>query len=431
MRRLRLLRWALLSGGGKQKTFEENVAAQFGANLIAYYPLNETAGTVANDISGNARNGEYTGPTLAQMDFPAGGKAPLFDGTNDWIQIQSASLASAFTGAEMSIIVWYKLFSADYWANTYVGNMVGLYADDNNRTYILKSNSDTNKLAANYYAGGGNSNFINQTVNPTTGWCMAALSVTDAGDAAKFFNNAVQLGTTRTSVPTWSGAITRARIGAGINSSSPGDYFCKGYLAHVQIINRAITDAEILTQYNYVTSNLAIATLGDSITNGGGKWPDSINTGYNDARNTILNVAASGASIMGDGEGHLTAQVASVTGKNLIVVAMGTNDNNAGDMTALQAAVEAAITNLKATNPGAEIYWMNVLPRWTAVDGVTEVDKANIRAAVAAGCAARGVTCWDTYTTPWIEAADTSDGLHPTAGGQAKIAAEMLSLLAA
>ena len=104
---------------------------------------------------------------------------------------------------------------------------------------------------------------------------------------------------------------------------------------------------------------------------------------------------------------------------------MGTNDDNAGNMTTLQATAEAQIAALKVSNPTAQIYWLNVLPRWTNSGGGTPVDKANIRTAIAAACTAQGITCWDTLTTPWITAAQTSDGLHPINAGMDAIVTQV------
>ena len=159
--------------------------------------------------------------------------------------------------------------------------------------------------------------------------------------------------------------------------------------------------------------------------------PILIKDSYFDGHCLLTNVAASGAMIMADGGMHIEWQVdqCASTDADVIIVELGTNDNNAGDMSALQARAESQIAELRATNPRARVYWMNVLPRWTDVGGGTEVDKSNIRAAIAAACAARGIFCIDTYTTPWITAADTSDGLHPTAGGQAKIGTALLAAL--
>jgi lysophospholipase L1-like esterase len=114
---------------------------------------------------------------------------------------------------------------------------------------------------------------------------------------------------------------------------------------------------------------------------------------------------------------------------NVIIIALGVNDNNAGDMTALQAEYAENIAELKVSNPNATIYAMNVLPVWMDGGGGTVSDKGNIRTAIAAACTAQGITCWDTFTTPWITVADTADGVHPTAAGHAKIATEVLARL--
>jgi lysophospholipase L1-like esterase len=108
---------------------------------------------------------------------------------------------------------------------------------------------------------------------------------------------------------------------------------------------------------------------------------------------------------------------------------LGANDDNAGDMNTLQAEVEENIIELKASNPRASIYYLNILPLWTDVGGGTEQPKENIRHAIEAACTAQSITCWDTYHTPWIVVGDTSDGVHPTAGGHAKIATEVLARL--
>ena len=106
---------------------------------------------------------------------------------------------------------------------------------------------------------------------------------------------------------------------------------------------------------------------------------------------------------------------------DLIIMGLGTNDDNGGDMTALQAKVESNITALKSSNPNARLAYINVLPRWTDVTGATPVDKSNIRTAIASACTAQSVTCLDPYTEPWILPSDTVEGIHPNASGNTKI----------
>jgi lysophospholipase L1-like esterase len=142
----------------------------------------------------------------------------------------------------------------------------------------------------------------------------------------------------------------------------------------------------------------------------------------------MINHAAGGATILS----HMAGQVSacSADGADVIILALGTNDNNAGDMAALRAAVEAGIDSLKSSNPGAKVCYMNVLPKWTDNTGVTALNETNIRAAIALACTNKDIPCWDTFTIPWINAADTSDGTHPTAAGHAKIAAQVWARLA-
>jgi lysophospholipase L1-like esterase len=171
-----------------------------------------------------------------------------------------------------------------------------------------------------------------------------------------------------------------------------------------------------------------IAALGDSITASYNEsWFFPFCKNYVLGGATAINHAVGGHSIMS----NMDAQTVAVAtdDADIIIIALGTNDNDAGDMTALQAEYAENIAELKASNPRATIYAMNVLPRWTDVGGGTVMDRSHIRAAIAAACTAQGITCWDTYTTPWIAAADTSDGTHPTAGGAVKIATEVLARL--
>ena len=131
------------------------------------------------------------------------------------------------------------------------------------------------------------------------------------------------------------------------------------------------------------------------------------------------------------GASNLAAQATAAASDDadIIIIQLGSNDDNAGNMGTLQTAYEDGIIALKASNTNATIYAMNVLKRWANQTDGAEVDKSNIRTAIAAACTAQGITCWDTYTTPWIAQDETSDGIHPTAAGHAKIAAEVLARL--
>ena len=170
-----------------------------------------------------------------------------------------------------------------------------------------------------------------------------------------------------------------------------------------------------------------MVTLGDSITAASPSWENDVASSYNDGKVHITENAGSGYSIMS----NLDAMVASVSDINadMIIIELGINDNNAGDMGALQAEAEENISELNSDHPGALVCWF-ILPSYTGNNpGDPLVDKSNIRTAVAAACTAQGATYWDSVSDAWIDPDDTSDGTHPTEAGHAKIAAEVVSRL--
>jgi lysophospholipase L1-like esterase len=169
-----------------------------------------------------------------------------------------------------------------------------------------------------------------------------------------------------------------------------------------------------------------LLVIGDSISVcTAGKWPwDFCHALYATGHTFYTGRAASGAKIITEMDGQVAAAVSD--NPDLIIIAMGTNDTSP---TGIQAKVEANIDTLKSDHPGIPIYCINVLPRWTDNTGATPVDKAANRAAIAAACATKSVPCWDTFTDPWITAADTLDGLHPNDTGNTKINARLMALL--
>jgi hypothetical protein len=172
-----------------------------------------------------------------------------------------------------------------------------------------------------------------------------------------------------------------------------------------------------------------ISVLGESISQATNPatWPHGLGISYLSGATNLKDHAASGASIIAD----LDTQVVAAAGDEatIIILALGVNDNEGGDMAALQAKVETNILALKTSNPTATLYYMNILPQWTDSGGGTPIDNSLKRAAILAACTAKSITCWDTYTTPWITAAQTIDGLHPLALGHSSIVAQILSRL--
>jgi hypothetical protein len=64
-----------------------------------------------------AQNGTYTGVTPADDLGPFGWKAPYYDGTNDYTNIGTAALSSAWNYAEGSMAGWARVNAAGVWTD--------------------------------------------------------------------------------------------------------------------------------------------------------------------------------------------------------------------------------------------------------------------------------------------------------------------------
>lgn len=236
----------ILMGG--RKSYEKKIKGIFGSSLVAYWPLDETSGTVAYDRSGNGRNGAYTAVDLANTAAPAkmGGMAPYFDGTNDFVNVYSAGLASAFNGAAGTVAIWAKIYSATEWTDGAYHYLLYLYVDDNNLILIRKNN--TNGSFSLIYKAGGTQEILTYTSQADLGWVFWALTWSKSAEVATAYKNGVA-GTPSTTLGTWAGSISSATALLGAVSQTPGNIW-KGWQASGFILNRVATAPEISAVYN-------------------------------------------------------------------------------------------------------------------------------------------------------------------------------------
>ena len=400
----------------------------FAGNIISYLRLDDGSGTFT-DASGNGRTGAAggaTGPTYGAVGIGDKRAAVTFPGSAAYINWYSAGLAGAFSGAEGSLIVWVKMASAGVWTDGAYRVIANLYSGASNFVTFAKSDT-TNLILLNHKAGGTDRNLY-PAFNAPTGWFMLGLTWSVAGGFMyAYINGARAVVAGSLGAPgTWSGALnSNATILGAINVAGGNGW--SGGMAHALLLDRPATNAEMLALYRSTGTPKVISIIGDSISASvynALKWVEIVRDGYNGGRVAMPNYAVSGQTILS----HMDAQVLAAANDNadIIIIEMGTNDTTT---TGLQAKVEENLIELKRDHPNATIYFMNILPRWTDQGGGTPVDKSGNRTAIAAACTAQSVTCWDTFTTPWIDAADTADGLHPNAAGYAKVGAAVLARL--
>ena len=418
----------LLTLMGNTFQYYQKIKKLFGSSLVAYYPLWESSGITAVDLkAGN--NGTYAGVTVGSGVSQFNKPCPVYPGTDAFVNIYSANLNTAIVKTEGTIIQMVKIATADEWVDNTARYLFCLqFADTNNRVFAWKLNTLTNPGLYFSNVGGGTTKDIFKPTK-TTEWCHVVYTWSVTNNRSNLYFNGVDSFGSVTEIGTITGNLDSTRANIGSVTATFGEF--KGLLSDFIVLNREITAAEVKRSYDATKIQATVfSILGDSIEGLPNDWSDKLTSVYNNGKTSKYRHAVDGMGIVG-GATNLAAQVTAASNDNAdkIIIALGTNDANAGDMVALQAAYEAGIVALKASNPRATIYAMNVLKRWANQTDGAEVDKSNIRTAIAAACTAQGITCWDTYTTSWILQTDTSDGLHPTAAGHAKIAAEVLALL--
>jgi lysophospholipase L1-like esterase len=405
------------------QSYWKKIRVMFGPSLVGHWPLWDASGTVASDVSGKGNHAAYDTVTLADANSIKRKPCPAWPGH---INLYSAGFEAAYNTKEGAFSVWAKVNESALWSDGVARHLLYIYVDSNNRLIIRRSNVDANKIEVIYLAGGTNKS-LNLEDLQYTDWFNLTISWSLANDKLSAYLNGL-LFTETAGVGTWVEALDPIRCLVGANTIANVNPWL-GWISDPFMVSRPVTAAEALAAYEASgIRNLRLTVFGDSISDGTTDWPYPFGRRYNNGRIKITNRATAGHSIMSNLDGQVAAAASDHAG--LIIIHMGTNDNDAGDMGALQAKVESNLATLKSTNPAARIYFANVLPRWTDNSGAEEVDKANIRAAIAAACTAQGVTCWDTYTVPWIDAADTEDGCHPTLAGRYKLANAVVAALA-
>lgn len=220
--------------GGGALTYDAKV---LGHDPIAYWPLTETSGLVANCLVNPAQNGVYTGVTLGQPGIGDGNTAPFFDGANDSVDIYSAALNAAFNGAEGTIVIWFKVFNAGVWTDATDRRGIQIYVDGDNRAQMMRPAGDDNRIFQSYEAGNiTETNY--PTIGPSINWFHIAMAWSKAGEVINYYTDGAPSGSD-INLGVWAGALNPAECYLG-NSS------WYGWMAHPAIFDSALAAESIL-----------------------------------------------------------------------------------------------------------------------------------------------------------------------------------------
>jgi hypothetical protein len=193
---------------------------------LAYWPLWETEGSVAHDISGNGFHGSYVGVELGRPGIGDGRTAPLFDGVNDYGNIYTPALANAFNGAEGALLAWVRVANAGIWTDGWARRFVQIRCDLSNWVYFERTVAN-NQITLNYVAGGVGVGKAFTTSSPDWLFCAVTWSAT-ADQFTACLNNVVDI---QTGLGVWAGVLDSTRCVLGAQNIIPSAVWL-GYIAH-------------------------------------------------------------------------------------------------------------------------------------------------------------------------------------------------------
>lgn len=208
-------------------------------SFVAYWPMNEQEPNLLLDASGFGRNGTYTNVAFGASGIRDGGLAPTFNGSSSFANVQSAALASGFSGPEGTLSFWAKMRNASVWSDGLVRYMCIFLADASNNIQARK-NSGANSMQLVYTAGGTASAVV--ITFSGTDWFHCALTWSKSRDQVRGYLNGVQQGATQTGLGTFAGTLATSVIGA--QTLVPANVH-DGQLAHLMLANQAYDAAQI------------------------------------------------------------------------------------------------------------------------------------------------------------------------------------------
>lgn len=234
-------------GGVLGLTYAQKVLAIDPASLITYYPLTELAGVTADNLEGTAaRDGTYTGATLADALFLNGDPMPRFDGANDFVDIYSLSLDGVFNSGEGTFGAWAQVFNAGVWTDGAFRNVAEIGVNATNRI-ILQKSSVNNTFSWTHASTAGGA-LTRTAIFSGTGLFHVALTWSVIADEVRAYLNGIQQGATINGVAAFAvGGLAVTGCVLGARSTVPNNPW-NGWMSNAGTIwTTPLTPAQILS----------------------------------------------------------------------------------------------------------------------------------------------------------------------------------------
>jgi hypothetical protein len=221
--------------------YQDSVISVAGADMVCYYPLNESSGTDIIDLSGNMSNGTYTGITLEDTTSPSGTLCPLFDGVTSYGSLPTGELYGLLDEDEYSVSCWMKRVNS--WAVTSYLWSFQSDSNTNNGSRLASQTSGSSVMTALCVRNSVNKFSIQAISGADTDFYHCLFTYSKTNNRLRWYEDGTLKATT-TQTASWAGvACTTFIIGATISASSK----LNGNLSDFCIFNREATAGEATT----------------------------------------------------------------------------------------------------------------------------------------------------------------------------------------
>ncbi|NCC23171.1 MAG: LamG domain-containing protein [Alphaproteobacteria bacterium] len=236
--------------------YQDGLRARMETAKIGHWPLDETSGTTAADISGNGNDGSLQGGIDASTDFVVGktGRAASLDSAGEYIQV-AGQLGNP---PNITIAAWVMYEGSDDQNQPVsIGDHVGLNIDW----------SASGIPTQGFYNGVGG---VWRRTGSTTeiggsGWNHVVYTIDDSNDVQKFYLNGALADTTNYTESIDYSTARNTHIGKeGLTSSN---WQFEGKIDDVRIYDRVLTADEVSVLYNDSAPGYGCTTPGKTVWN--------------------------------------------------------------------------------------------------------------------------------------------------------------------
>jgi hypothetical protein len=281
-------------GAGSSKGFNPGAMGLVPGATTILDASTYTSGSTVTDLSGSGLNGTLIGGVTKSS---LNGGAFLFDGKSGYIRTGPVP-NSGTAGTSWSMGVWVS-------PNTQWGNVVSMAALDPSDGWQMPPI----RVEAQRLAGQVWSNAVQpQSAAFTMGsWNYVVLVWDAATSQTRFYLNGSRVSTNTSASYNSSGVNNFISLGKAITQAVQDTGWFSGYISHYHFYGaKALSDSDVLTNYNLLLARHSGTTLSGVVTSNLGMYLDTNRTGSYNANTTWSDLSGNSLNAVGSVAGQLT-----------------------------------------------------------------------------------------------------------------------------